>query len=101
MAAFIDLYSGPEFQIHWKYAYMLTVVYITFLFGPGLPILFPIALGSLVFLFTVERLLLAYSYRKPPMYDDTMNAAALNLLMLSPIGYILSSAYMYSNQQVF
>lgn len=55
--------------MHYKYSYILTVVYVTFLFGPGLPILFPVALISLINLYVTERLCMAYSYEKPRMYD--------------------------------
>ena len=66
---FADLYSGPEFFIHVKYSYILTVVYISFMFGPLLPILFISGSASLICLYMVEKLAMAFSYRKPPMYD--------------------------------
>ena len=53
---FEALYSGPEFAIHWKYATILNVVFVTFFFGPALPILFPIATLTLFILSTMERL---------------------------------------------
>ena len=62
MYEYESIYSGPIFAIHWKYAYILNVVYVTFLFGPGLPILFPIAFLSLFVLYMVEKLMLAYAY---------------------------------------
>ena len=55
-------YSGPRFAIHWKYAFILNVCWISFFFGPSLPVLFPIGFASLVCLYTVERLMVAYSY---------------------------------------
>lgn len=98
MQGFEATYSGPEFQIHWKYAYILNVVYVTCFFGPGLPILFPIGLCSLIVLYVVERLMVAYSYQRPPMYDSTINATTLRLLWLAPICYLISASWMYSNQ---
>ena len=95
------MYEGPKFLIHWKYAYILNVVYQTFLFGPGLPILFPVALGSIFVLYTTERLAVAYSYQKPPMYDSTINQTTIRLLKISPICYVVSAAWAYSNQQLF
>ena len=53
---FAEIYSGIEFFIHYKYSYILTVVYIAFIFGPVIPILFPIAFCSLLCLYTVEKL---------------------------------------------
>ena len=73
MQAFEDTYSGDAFCLHYKYSYILVVIYVTFLFGAGLPVLFPIAYLSLLNLYVTERLLMAYSYRKPPMYGSETN----------------------------
>ena len=53
---YVDLYSGPEYVIHYKYSFILNVVFMTFMFGAGLPILFPLAVCSLVVLYIMERL---------------------------------------------
>jgi hypothetical protein len=44
---FASLYSGPEFLAHYKYSNILKIVMITFLYGPIMPILFPIAFISI------------------------------------------------------
>jgi len=41
--AFIDVYSGPEFQAHYKYSATLNIIFVTFLYGCGIPLLFPLA----------------------------------------------------------
>jgi hypothetical protein len=56
---------------------MLNIVFMTFMFGAGMPILFPIALGSFLIFYVVERLCLAYSSQKPPMFDDQLNYEAI------------------------
>ena len=98
LQAFQTLYEGPKFLIHWKYAYILNVVYQTMLFGPGLPVLFPVALGSIFVLYVTEKLAVAYSYQKPPMYDSTVNRTTIRLLKISPVCYVVSAAWAYSNQ---
>ena len=55
--------------MHFKYSSILTIVYITMMYGVGMPILFPIACISFVVLYFVEKILLFYGYRMPPMYD--------------------------------
>lgn len=66
-----------------------------------MPILFPIGLLSLFVIYLVERLMLAYSYQRPPMFDSTINRTTINLLYLSPLLYGFSAAWTYSNQQLF
>lgn len=48
----------------------MNITYVTMMYGAGLPILFPIALASFVFIYLTEVHMLYYMYRKPPMYDE-------------------------------
>ncbi len=59
---YVDLYVGPIFEIHWKYATILNVVWVSFFFGPIMPVLFPIAFLNLFILYITERIQLAYNY---------------------------------------
>ena len=95
--AFIDTYSGPEFTMHYKYSYILVCVYVTFLFGPGLPILFPIAFFSILGLYITERLMVAYSYMKPPMIDSEINQQTLKMMFGAPILYMCMGMWLFSN----
>ena len=67
------IYSGPLFHVHYRLAFIVNIIYITFLFGAGCPILFPIALAGLIINYVSERLRMAYSYTKPPMYDSRLS----------------------------
>ena len=67
---YMDLYSGPDFIIHFKYSAILNVTYVTMFYGPGLPILFPIAAISYFIYYVAERYGLAYTYEMPPQMDD-------------------------------
>ena len=75
--------------------------WVTFLFAPGLPILFPIALVYMIVLYTTDRLALAYWYRRPPVYDEKMNETTINLLAFAPLLYCCTACRVYSNQQTF
>lgn len=101
ISSYVDIYSGPEYMIHYKYSSMLNIVFVTFMYGAGLPILFPIALGSLTVLYIMERLLVAYSYKQPPTYDDKLNTSTINVMMYAPVFYSAFGYWMFSNQQIF
>jgi hypothetical protein len=47
MAAYKKLWGGSDYFIHFKYSQVLNVVYITFIYGLGMPLLFPIAAFNL------------------------------------------------------
>lgn len=47
MNKFKALYTGADYQIHIKYSDCLNVVFVTCMYGLGMPILFPIAAFTL------------------------------------------------------
>ena len=49
---------------------MLVIVFVTFMFGFGIPILFPIAAASIFVLYRVEKYMMYYFYKRPPMYEQ-------------------------------
>ena len=86
--------------MHFKYSSMMTITFITFIYGFGMPILFPIACVSFLVLYMVEKLLLFYGYRLPPMYDERLSQDVLNKLQFAPILYIMVGYWMCSNMQL-
>ncbi len=95
---YVDKYQGPLYLVHYKYSSILNITFITFMFGAGIPILFPIALASFITLYIVERLLVAYSYQRPPMFDDSLNKQTLKLLLYAPLLYCSVGYWMLSNR---
>lgn len=59
---YIDLYCGPPFPIHFKYSLMMMITFVCFMYGPGMPILFPISLVTFIVSYCLERILVAYSF---------------------------------------
>lgn len=98
---YVNLYSGPEYMMHFKYAAMLNVVFVTFMYGLAVPLLFPIATIFFAVSWVVERLSLAYSYRKPPMFDDVLNKTAISSLKAAPIFMMVFGFWVFGNQQIF
>jgi hypothetical protein len=66
---YTNLYCGPVYLIHFRYAGLLILLNIVLLYGNTLPILFPIALLGYCVLWVIERIQIAYYYRQPPAYD--------------------------------
>ena len=69
---YIALYAGLEYLIHFKYSSVLVQVYIAFMYGMFIPILFPIAAFGIASMYITEKISLIYIYREPPMYDETL-----------------------------
>ena len=96
--AYVDNYSGPQYLMHFKYAHILNIVFVAFTFGFGIPILYPIAAIALLVLYLVEKSMLYYAYRLPPMYDERLSQSVLNMMGYAPL-FLLSFGYwMASNK---
>ena len=67
-------------------------------FAPVMPILILMCMVSLLSLYFVELLAMAYAYQKPPMYSQEINVFLLRLLGLIPlVSYAPTSLWAFSN----
>ena len=64
---------------------MLNLVFVAFMHGMGLPLLFPLAALGVAILYLVDRLKMAYFYRQPPLYDGSLNETTVSLLKYAPV----------------
>lgn len=71
------------------------------MYGAGIPILFPLALLSFMVLYFIEKLLLAYSYQHPPMFDEKLNRLSLKIMAFAPVLYFTFGFWMFNNLQIF
>ena len=62
-----------------------------------MPLLFPIATAGLIWNLFTERIRMAYSYKKPPMYDAELIQKTLSALGYAPIFYFGMSIWLFSN----
>lgn len=100
LQTYIDLYAGPEFNMSLKYSQIMVSVFIALTFGVGMPILYLIACIQLCGIYTLEKGMLYYSYKKPSSYDEVLNTAVLKVLMLAPIFQLSFGYWFLSNKQL-
>ena len=98
LAEYIELYSGINHMVHYGYSTMLVIVFVTFMFGFGIPVLFPIATASLFVLYRVEKYMMYYFYKQPPMYEEKITEQILSTLRLAPFLYLLCGYWMLTNR---
>ncbi len=101
MQVYVDLYSGPEYFIHFKYSGMMNVTFVTMMYGCGMPVLFPIAAFTYFNLYTLERLLVAYFVQLPPTFDDKMTKNAVSILRWAAVLHLSFAYWMLSSKQIF
>ena len=98
---YVEVYSGPTFFIHYKYSSILNITFVTMMYGAGLPILFPIAAAAIFVLYCMEKIMVNYSYRQPPAYDERLNNNVLAILTYAPLLFLSFGYWMFSNKQLF
>ena len=97
---YINVWSGPQFYIHYKYSSIMNITFITFMFGAGLPILFVYASLSLLVLYCLENYMLYYVYKIPPAYDEKLNNHVLQKLAWAPFFLLAFGYWMLSSPQL-
>jgi hypothetical protein len=97
---YTDLYSGWDFCIHFRYAGILNVVFTTFMYGYGIPVLFPIAALTFISYYCQEVLLLFYFYNEPPKFDKSVSDLVIKLCMYAPLFYLGFGYWMASSRQL-
>jgi len=98
MIGYRNLYSGPDYTIHFKYSGVINVVYITMLYGIGMPLLFPLAAFNFFNQWLTERIIVAYQVRLPPALNDQLTKNAINLLKLAPLVMLCNGYWIISNR---
>lgn len=98
--AYVEIYSGPVYYMHYKYSTVLNVCFVTMMYGFGLPLLFPVAVFSFVVLYFLEKSMLLWSYRMPPMYDERLSKSVLRKLRIAPLFYLAFAYWMASSKQL-
>jgi hypothetical protein len=75
---------------------------MAFFFGPLQPVIFIYGLVGLVILSVTNKLKVAYSCKRLPNFDQTMNRSILIFMhYFGPVLYFLVAGVIYSNEQVF
>mmetsp|Transcript_5223 Transcript_5223/g.8085 ORF Transcript_5223/g.8085 Transcript_5223/m.8085 type:complete len:884 (-) Transcript_5223:266-2917(-) len=101
MALFKQVYSGADYTLHFKYSGVLNIVYISMMYGLGMPILFPLAAFNFMNQFICERTIAAWGVKLPAALDDKLTNNALNMLKWAPILFLFNGYWMVSNRQMF
>lgn len=101
MAQYRDLYSGSEYVLHYKSAMIMTVTWVTMMYGTGLPILFPIAAFSYFNSYICERIIVSYQVKLPPATDDTITNNLISKCKYAPLLMMANGYWMLSSPQIF
>lgn len=98
-------YYNSELGAPWLFENNLfklgNVLLMAFMFGPGIPIMFPLAFVYALINESTLRYQLAYQCRSPFNYSMEMNITFVRFCALLPVLYSSFGLWMYSNRQIY
>lgn len=99
--AYVNLYAGPVHSMSFRYSAILVTSWICLMYGVALPIMFPI--GALTFFnyYVVDKFLVAYYFRRPPIYDDKLQRMSLGAMKYAPVLMFFFGWWTMGNMQIF
>lgn len=98
MMAYKKIWSGGEYIMHIKNAGLLLVVFVTCMYGVGMPLLFPVAAVNFFIQWTVERIMAVYQVKLPPSLDDKLTNNLLAMIKWAPLIMLFNGYWMLSNE---
>lgn len=101
MSQFKIAWSGMDYIVHFKFANVLNVYFVTLMYGVGLPILFPLAALNFLNQWWTERVIVTYWMKMPPSLDNKLIKNLIEVCKWGPILYLVNGYWMLSNVQMF
>jgi len=91
---------GPEFQLDARLAQIVAITWVTFMYSPGLPILFLMAIVNFFIIYWVDKWLLLRFYRKPKNYDETSIQFSIHEMKFAFFFHLVIGSLVYSNDRI-
>lgn len=101
MIAYKKVWSGGEYIMHVKDSGILLIVFVTAMYGVGMPLLFPVAAFNFCNQFLCERIMACYQVKLPPALDDRLTNNMLSMMKWAPLIMLFNGYWMLSNRQIF
>jgi hypothetical protein len=98
---YAEINSGAEHLLLEKYPRLVNIVMISMMYSFGLPIFYIITLLCLIISYILDKLIVAYYHRRPPMYDDSLNLKSAHFLKWGAFIYLAIAYWMITNRQMF
>merc|ERR1711908_101921 len=67
-----SLFENPEFIVSENYAEVATTIWLTMIYGPAMPILYPFCAIALLLRYCCDWYLFLRASKRPPAYDETI-----------------------------
>ena len=94
-------FLGPYFNISNSLSQVLTVVFTSYMFSPGMPLLNVLCFISMGLTYLSNKVLLFRYYRKPPGYSGNINKRVILLMPLAIVFHCIIAIVAYGAPDIF
>jgi hypothetical protein len=95
-----DMNTGIEFEIDYRYAGLLTWLFVVMIYGTGLPILYPIGALNFFVGYWVDKYLILNHYRSSPMFGHHILLQVLDWFKWALLCHFVISCWIFGNQKL-
>jgi hypothetical protein len=95
-----NMYTGPQPDMDFKYASMVVVLYVTFLYSSGIPSLYIVALFYFFVTYWVDKFLVLTYYSKPAFLDESLALSIQSWFKFAIVLHLIGGILMYSNSNI-
>jgi len=96
-----QMYLGPELLFEYRYSTMLNTVFISLMFGTGMPILYLFGFIAFWITYWVDKWTMLRIYQIPPNYNKEVVKSSREWINAAIILHFLFGWWMYSNAIIF
>lgn len=95
-----DLYTGPEFTLDYRLAQIVAFTWVSFMFGPGMPILFPISAIAFIVMYWIDKWLVLRFYRLPKNFDSETIKYSIEKMKYAFVFHLIVGYLILSSQSI-
>lgn len=98
---YVAVQMGSELSMEYRFSNLITLVFVVFFYGNGLPLLYPIAFFVLLTAYWVDKFfILRNLYQKPHQFEGGVVIAVNDYLKYSTVLFFLGGALCFSNSAI-
>jgi len=95
------VHTHSNYLIEYWYSQLITLMYVTFMYGSGMPLLYIIALVSIFCIYWMDKISLLRWYKTPPRYSSKLMARAWMWMTPMLVIHLCLGFWMFSNSTIF
>jgi len=96
-----ESFIGPYMDYAARYASLYNILFVTFVFATGIPLMVPISVISFFIAYWIDKMLFMWYFRRPPNFGISLQRTMSNLVPVALISHLAVGTWMISNITIF